>query len=66
MDISGIIFSLVGATGATTVAYILPGISYYVMFSQNESAPKWKTYGALTLFLFGLLIMPVASIFIFI
>ena len=59
----GIILALVGATGATIVAYILPGAAYYQMHRNHGAA--WKRVGALCLLGAGLIIMPVCLVFIF-
>ncbi|RYG68944.1 hypothetical protein EON64_03965 [archaeon] len=61
-DIS-LILSVCGSTGSTTVAYILPGIAYYVML--YDEAPKWKRWGALALGILGLVVMPVCLAFNF-
>lgn len=55
---------LVCLTGATIVAYILPGISYYVLHKDN--GPSFTLYGAIALFCAGMLIMPVCVVFIFV
>lgn len=60
----GVILSLVGATGATIVSYILPGIAYYEMHKSDPMS--MKKAGALALFYFGLIIMPICVIFIFV
>ena len=52
-----LILSFVGASGSTTVSYILPGIFYYKMF-KNEG-PKWKRTLSLVQFCVGLVIVPV-------
>ena len=58
-----VVLSFVGATGSTTVSYILPGVFYYKMF-KNEG-PKWKRDLSLIQFLTGLVIVPVCLSFIF-
>mmetsp|Transcript_5018 Transcript_5018/g.7666 ORF Transcript_5018/g.7666 Transcript_5018/m.7666 type:complete len:462 (+) Transcript_5018:83-1468(+) len=60
----GIIFALVGATGATMISFILPGAAYYNM--HRHQGPEWKRYGALVLCGLGCVIMPVCLVFIFI
>jgi amino acid permease len=61
----GLIFGLVGATGATIISFILPGISYYKMPDNLKSEPKWKRTCALLLYILGLMIMPVCTTFLF-
>lgn len=61
----GLIFGLVGATGATIISFILPGISYYKMPDNLKSEPKWKRTCALLLCILGLVIMPVCTTFLF-
>lgn len=63
-DNFGVVLGLVGATGATIVQYVLPGISYYVLF--KDEGPAWKRTAALVLFYMGLVICPAACVFIFI
>ena len=60
----GTVLALVGATGSTTVSYILPGFFYYILF-QNEG-PAWKRHLSLAQGILGLIIVPVALTFIFI
>lgn len=52
-----LVLSFVGATGSTTVSYILPGIFYYKMF-QNEG-PQWMRVLAFSQYVLGLIIIPV-------
>ena len=59
----GIMLSLVGATGSTIVSYILPGLCYYKMFS--EDGPEWKRRMAFGQFVAGLFIIPICLTFIF-
>ena len=61
----GLIFGLVGATGATIISFILPGISYYKMPDNLKSEPEWKRTCALLLCILGLVIMPVCTTFLF-
>ena len=56
----GIMLKLVGATGSTAVSYILPGISYFVLF--RGSRKRWL---GLVLFLIGMVIAPVSLALIF-
>lgn len=60
----GIILGLVGATGATVVSYILPGLAYYTL--HKDEPADWKLYCSYSLFLAGCVIMPVCLLFIFI
>ena len=53
----GLVLSIVGATGSTTVSYILPGLFYSKIFKDN--GPKWKFYFSKIQFLLGLIIIPV-------
>jgi amino acid permease len=61
----GLIFGFVGATGATMISFILPGISYYKMHAPMEEGPAWKRTGALMLCGLGCVVMPVCLIFLF-
>ena len=60
----GVVLGLVGATGATIVQYILPGLSYLVLY--KDEGPAWKRYASMVLVGLGLIIMPVCVIFIFV
>lgn len=60
----GVILSLVGATGATIVSYILPGKAY-IEFHRNDPFSLRKA-GAYALFWFGMIVMPLCVIFLFI
>lgn len=60
-----IMLSIVGATGSTTVSYILPGFYYYVLFRKAEDGPAWKRYLALIQGIAGLIIVPLCLTFIF-
>ena len=63
----GVVLALVGATGSTTVSYILPGFCYYYTFPPHDldGRPLWKTYAALAQGCLGLLIVPFCLTFIF-
>eukprot|EP00600_Ochromonadales_sp_CCMP1393_P009668 CAMPEP_0174956944 /NCGR_PEP_ID=MMETSP0004_2-20121128/1806_1 /TAXON_ID=420556 /ORGANISM="Ochromonas sp., Strain CCMP1393" /LENGTH=259 /DNA_ID=CAMNT_0016205015 /DNA_START=766 /DNA_END=1542 /DNA_ORIENTATION=+ len=37
----GVMLALVGATGSTTVSYILPGFFYYFTFKNVGESPRW-------------------------
>lgn len=54
----GIVLSVVGATGSTTVSYIIPGVAYFRLFPH----PHKKRRAAVALFLVGCGIMPVALV----
>lgn len=58
------VLAFVGATGSTTVSYILPGFFYYIIF--KDEGPAWKRYLALFQGCIGLVIVPVCLTFIFI
>ena len=60
----GVVLGLVGATGATILQYILPGLSYWILYEND--GPEWKRHGAQAMFYAGLIIMPVCVTFIFI
>jgi amino acid permease len=57
----GIILSIVGATGSTTVTFILPGLCYYKLFPH----PHCKRTLALCQCVLGCAIFPFALFFIF-
>ena len=56
----GLVLSFVGATGSTTISYILPGGIYYTV-----GPPGVKRYLAFIQFCLGLVIMPSALAVIF-
>jgi len=60
----GVVLALVGATGSTTVSYILPGFFYYIIF--KEEGPVWKRNLALTQGIVGLILVPLCLSFIFV
>jgi len=60
-----IVLALVGATGSTTVSYILPGFFYYLLFKNPEDGPGWKRSAALAQGILGILIIPFCLVFIF-
>lgn len=67
VDDLGTMFSFVGATGATTVSFILPGAAYYHMhaephvpFLQQETF----TIAAYCLFVAGCVFAPVGVVFL--
>ena len=57
----GIVLKLVGATGSTTVCYILPGAVYWALHPE----PHFKRWVAGLQFCLGCVIIPVALTFIF-
>ncbi|CAN0470934.1 unnamed protein product, partial [Hapterophycus canaliculatus] len=60
LDDLGVLLEVVGATGSTTIAFILPGLLYLKV--HPDPHPK-RSLAALQLTV-GLLIIPVALIFI--
>jgi hypothetical protein len=60
-----VVLGLVGATGSTTVSYILPGFYYYYLFQDPAEGPGWKRTLALVQGTAGLIIVPVCLTFIF-
>jgi amino acid permease len=62
VDDLGVILSIVGATGSTTISYILPGLIFLKLH------PIWtpKHYAAAALFLIGCIVIPSCLTFIFI
>lgn len=49
------VFALVGATGSTTICYILPGLFYYGI---NRDKPwEWRKVLAVFMFCFGVVFM---------
>ena len=65
VDQLDVVLGLVGATSATIVQYILPGLSYTVLFPTDEDGPSWKRYLAHLLYVMGMVICPVCCVFIF-
>jgi amino acid permease len=69
VDDLGIMFSFVGATGATMVSFILPGAAYYHMHVQQDLS-FWQqegyTIAAYLLFLAGCVFAPMGVAFLFI
>jgi amino acid permease len=59
----GTVLAFVGATGSTTVSYILPGFFYYIVF--KDEGPVWKRYLALAQGITGLILVPLCLTFIF-
>jgi hypothetical protein len=60
----GLILGIIGSTGSSMICYILPGISYWVMF--KDEGPVWKRNAAMAMALFGIVLMPVCLITLFI
>ena len=54
----GLMLAVVGATGSTTISYILPGYFYMSLFGDEERGPMY--YGARTMFIAGCIIIPCA------
>jgi len=59
----GIVLSIVGATGSTMICYILPGLLYYKLESENNRMAHRKNnktvYAALFMFILGIVLMVV-------
>ena len=60
----GVVFSIVGATGSTTLCYILPGIFYTKVHKTVHSTISVKRILAMALASWGLIVMVVALTFI--
>ena len=56
----GLVLSVVGATGSTIVSYVLPGLSYYLLFPDRPTR-----FIGLALGIMGCIIMPISLFFIF-
>jgi amino acid permease len=61
----GIVIALIGATGSTTINYILPGAVYWRLH-ESDGSSEFKRKCAGGLFILGCIIMPVCVTFIFI
>jgi len=57
----GIVLAIVGATGSTSISYILPGIFYFQI--QKRGKKRWL---ALTLSVIGCIVVPFTLTFVFI
>ncbi|KAG4108606.1 hypothetical protein H8356DRAFT_1616915 [Neocallimastix lanati (nom. inval.)] len=57
----GIVLSIVGATGSTMICYVLPGILYYKLETENTRMNSRKrsntVYAALFMFIIGVILM---------
>ena len=60
VDDLGIVLSVVGATGSTTVSYILPGGTYFLL--KRRGAKRWLGFLQVVL---GFTIMPISLALIF-
>jgi amino acid permease len=58
VDDLGIVLKVVGATGSTTVSYILPGATYIRVCPRHLRG--WQWWGALGMLLTGCAIMPLS------
>lgn len=58
IDDLGIVLKVVGATGSTTVSYILPGATYIRVCPRHLRG--WQWWGALGMLLTGCAIMPIS------
>eukprot|EP01084_Bolivina_argentea_P270415 459802_1 len=70
-DDLGIVLGLVGATGTTVIAFILPGLFYFYlpqhMLEKNQpDTYKWKRYVALSMVVLGCLFIPFAVTMLFV
>jgi len=59
----GMVLKVVGATGSTTVSYILPGACYVALFREDGGA-KWRF--AMLILVLGCIIMPLSLTLVFI
>jgi amino acid permease len=55
-DDLGVVFALIGATGATIITYILPGAAYYKMHPPG-CGPAWMRTVAAAYVVFGCCVM---------
>lgn len=66
----GIVLSIVGATGSTMICYILPGLLYYKLETENNRMTHRKNnkivYAALFMFIIGIILMVVCLLSIII
>ena len=58
----GLVLAIVGATGSTTISYILPGLYYYFIFIKDKSFNK---YMAIFLASLGICVVPFALTMVF-
>lgn len=56
-----LVLSFVGSTGSTTISFILPGLFYFKMYSDDKW--HWKRWAALFLSIYGVLVMTVCLTF---
>lgn len=54
---------VVGATGSTLICFVLPGF-FYFKIAADDPFKKWKRIGALSLCIFGILLMVVCLSFV--
>lgn len=62
VDDLGLVLSIVGATGSTTVSYLLPGFCYFRLCPDKASPTRWLALLQLGL---GCVIMPASLVLIF-
>ena len=62
VDDLGFVLSIVGATGSTTVSYLLPGFCYFRLCPDKSSPKRWLAFLQLAL---GCIIMPGSLVLIF-
>jgi amino acid permease len=65
VDDLGVTMAVIGATGSTTVGYILPSALYLALHRHNYEVSFWKKLLALFLLTLGLFIIPLTLTFIF-
>ena len=65
VDDLGVVLRVVGATGSTTVSYILPGGCYFVLARTRARGSKRLRIAAAVMLLAGLVIMPLSLTLIF-
>ncbi|KAI8985068.1 transmembrane amino acid transporter protein-domain-containing protein [Pilobolus umbonatus] len=56
-----VVLSFVGATGSTTISFILPGLFYFRIYQEDKGS--WKRWGALLLVTYGFMVMVVCLTF---
>ena len=65
-DDLGVVLDIVGATGTTIIAFILPGLFYYNLPNKWFNPPNCKRQLALFMVLFGCLLMPFGLTMVFV
>jgi amino acid permease len=62
----GVVLAFVGATGSTTITYILPGVFYYTLMKNDSRASKALVSLSKFQFIFGCCLVPLSLIAIFV